>query len=149
MGRARSAAWPRKSVNNPERLVQGNSSCLFPQGCLQNMLFNLQFWDQGRTIIWDWNQVFKGSLFGGKRSFPSCVFEACLMSAEGNLDQCGSSISQNNCKVMCKCLSCAPCGVFLSRISPQAPHLFALLAWDSLPAGLGNCWTNGKTCRAR
>lgn len=53
MGRARSAAWPRRSVNNPERLVQGNSSCLFPQGCLQNMLFNLQFWDQGRTIIWD------------------------------------------------------------------------------------------------
>lgn len=32
MGRARSAAWPCRSVNNPERLAQGNSSCLLPPG---------------------------------------------------------------------------------------------------------------------
>lgn len=58
-GRASSAAWPHRSVSNPEWLVQGNSNCLLPSGQdthrLQNMHFNLQPWEQGSAITWDWN----------------------------------------------------------------------------------------------
>lgn len=89
---------------------------------------------------WRWKGIQRGN------SFPRCVFEACLVSVEDNLDQSGCLVSQNNCKFMCKFLGCAVCGRYPGQgCSPG----FTLPSQASLQAWREECWTNRKTCRAR
>lgn len=152
-GRASSAAWPHRSVSNPEWLVQGNSNCLLPSGqdthvskiCILTCSLGSRAVPLLGTEIrsskgWCWKGIQRGN------SFPRCVFEACLVSVEGNLDQSGCLVSQNNCKFMCKFLGCAVCGRYPGQgWSPG----FTLPSWASLQAWREECWTNRKTCRAR